>query len=184
MAVEKVVILPCMGIGQPISGITRLAAYIVNEDLLPGQTLIECIPALIRGVKEDVDMAEQYPVIVIDGCPDKCASGICCTIGIKPIARLYAIDVIRETGLKPDNVRQEITESGKKLARELSRQITEVAKEMLSDPGFQFQKQKLSIENRNICQYDIDPDQTLGYVKINACWSRPESMPELAVFKK
>ena len=35
MAVEKVTIFPCGGIGDPVSSVTRLAGFILAEDLWP-----------------------------------------------------------------------------------------------------------------------------------------------------
>ena len=36
MAVDKVTVFPCGGIGDPVSSVTRLAGYIFAEDVLPG----------------------------------------------------------------------------------------------------------------------------------------------------
>ena len=71
---NKVAILPCTGIGQVVGTIARQAAYRICEDLRPNETVLCCLPALVKGVQEDIDMIEACPVIVIEGCREYCAT--------------------------------------------------------------------------------------------------------------
>jgi hypothetical protein len=41
----------------------------ICESLRPNQTVIGCIPALFKGVQEDIDFITNYPVITLEGHP-------------------------------------------------------------------------------------------------------------------
>jgi uncharacterized metal-binding protein len=71
---NKIAILPCTGIGQVVGTIARQAAYRICEDLRPRETILCCLPALVKGVQEDIDMIEARHVIVIEGCRERCAT--------------------------------------------------------------------------------------------------------------
>lgn len=173
--IERVTIAPCMGIGQTVAGVTRLAAYIVNEDMLPDKTILLCIPALIAGVIEDIDMAEFYPTIVIDGCSEKCGSQICHFCGIKPAARIYVPEIIHETRLSPGHTRQELEESGKKLARVVAERVAIIAKGILNDPEYDFNIQKVNTHGHT---HNYEIEQTLDYECCGGFY-KPKSMPEI-----
>jgi uncharacterized metal-binding protein len=173
--IERVTIAPCMGIGQTVAGVTRLAAYIVNEELLPDQTILLCVPALIAGVIEDIDMAEVYPTIVIDGCSEKCGSQICHFCGIKPAARIYVPEIIHETRLSPGHTRQELEESGKKLARVVAERVAIIAKGILNDPDYDFKVQKINTHGHT---HDPEIEKTLEYGCYDGFY-KPKSMPEI-----
>lgn len=141
--IEKITIAPCMGLGQVVAGVTRLAAYIVNEEMLPDKTILLCTPALTAGVIEDIDMVQVYPTIIIDGCGENCASNVCHFFKIKPAARIYVPDIIRKTRLSPGRSRQRIEESGEKLARKIAEKVTMVAEAILNDPDYKFEVQSM-----------------------------------------
>ena len=71
---NKVAVLPCTGIGQVVGTIARQAAYRVCEDISPNDTVLCCLPALVKGVQEDIDMIRECPVVVIEGCRERCAT--------------------------------------------------------------------------------------------------------------
>jgi len=71
---DKILIIPCSGIGKPGGTIARLAMYYVVEDLLPKETATLCLPLLVIGDEEAKQRVQRSPTIAIDGCPSKCAS--------------------------------------------------------------------------------------------------------------
>lgn len=71
---EKMLIIPCSGIGKPSGTISRLATYYIVEDLLPEETKTVCLPLLVIGDEKTRQLVQQSPVIAIDGCPYKCAT--------------------------------------------------------------------------------------------------------------
>ena len=92
---SKVAVLPCTGIGQVVGTIARQAAYRVCEDLKPQETLLVCLPALVKGVQEDIDMIENFPTVVIEGCKERCATYALKRQGGKPAAEVFIPDVLK-----------------------------------------------------------------------------------------
>ena len=96
----KVAVLPCTGIGQVVGTIARQAAYRVCEDLCPRETILVCLPALVKGVQEDIDMVSECPVIVIEGCKENCAAHALAARGPAPSATVSVPDVMKGSGLR------------------------------------------------------------------------------------
>ena len=109
---EKVAILPCTGVGQVVGTITRQAAYRVCEDECPDDTVLLCLPALVKGVQEDIDMVLQCPVVVIEGCKERCATHALSTQKGSPSATVFVPEVMKGKGLKiRREARRHLTES-------------------------------------------------------------------------
>ena len=96
----KVAVLPCTGIGQVVGTIARQAAYRVCEDLRPQATVLVCLPALVKGVQEDIDMVGECPVVVIEGCKENCAAHALAARGQAPAATVSVPDAMKGSGLK------------------------------------------------------------------------------------
>ena len=108
----KVAILPCTGVGQVAGTIARQAAYRVCEDQRPDSTLLLCLPALVKGVREDIDMVRQCSVVVIEGCKERCAAHALSIQGGVPSATVFLPEVMKGKGLKTRrNARGRLTES-------------------------------------------------------------------------
>ena len=73
---KKVAVAVCTGMDQPLATVSRYAGYHVLEKLRPEKTVLLCTPALIGGVQEDITFAKENPVLVIDGCKQKCCEKI------------------------------------------------------------------------------------------------------------
>ncbi|GAV22756.1 putative zinc-binding protein [Carboxydothermus pertinax] len=96
---EKIAVTPCAGIGQIFGAITREAAYKLVEELYPDNTVLVCLPALATGVQEDIDFINDYPVLVLNGCKDRCATKAVMDKGGKVDFEVYLPDVLREEKL-------------------------------------------------------------------------------------
>lgn len=95
----KIAVMPCTGIGQVLGTITRQAAYKLCEELRPNTTLLLCLPALVRGVQEDIDMIENGPVLLIEGCKDRCAEAALATQKGVAAETIYLPDVLKQIGI-------------------------------------------------------------------------------------
>jgi uncharacterized metal-binding protein len=96
----KVAVLPCTGVGQVVGTIARQAAYRVCEDLRPRETVLVCLPALVKGVQEDLDMIAECPVVVIEGCKECCAAHALATKHGVPSATVSVPEAMKGKGLK------------------------------------------------------------------------------------
>jgi uncharacterized metal-binding protein len=70
---DKVLVLPCSGVGK-VQGLTsREAAYLAVDELAPGRLELVCLALLVRGDEETLGRVRTYPCITIDGCGKACA---------------------------------------------------------------------------------------------------------------
>jgi len=96
----KVAIMPCTGVGQVVGTIARQAAYRVCEDERLDDTILLCLPALVKGVQEDIDMVRQCPVVAIEGCKERCATHALSTQEGAPSATVFVPEVMKGKRLK------------------------------------------------------------------------------------
>jgi uncharacterized metal-binding protein len=70
---EKVLVIPCSGIGKVHGLISREAVYRVTDGILPGRADTVCLALLVMGDPETTQKVQQTPCITLDGCPKLCA---------------------------------------------------------------------------------------------------------------
>ena len=70
---EKVLVVPCSGIGKVHGLISREAVYRVTDTLMPEQAETLCLALLVTGDPEARGKVQQHPCIAVDGCPKLCA---------------------------------------------------------------------------------------------------------------
>jgi uncharacterized metal-binding protein len=124
--IQKVIIVPCSGIGKPYGTVSREAAYEVTEDLRPEQTQLVPPALLVLGDEESRAVVAECPAVTIDGCKLACAAKMVQQSG-GTIAKEFAVlDVYRRfKDLKPRGI-AELNEGGQKLARILAEEVTAV----------------------------------------------------------
>jgi len=121
---QKVIIVPCSGIGKPYGTVSREAAYGVTEDLRPGQTQLVPLALLVLGDVESRAIVAEYPAITIDGCKLACAAKMVQQSGGTIAQEIAVLDVYRRhKDLKPLGI-AELNEGGQKLARVLAEEVT------------------------------------------------------------
>lgn len=92
---KKVAVTPCAGIGQIFGPITREAGYRLVEELHPDETVLVCMPALAADIQEDLDFIQDHPVLVLNGCKDRCASKVVHEKGGQVDAEVYLPDILK-----------------------------------------------------------------------------------------
>ena len=179
MAVGRLCIYPCGGIKKVEATVARIAAYIVNEDLMPGKTMIMCVPAFLRGVEEDILMMERNPTIVIECHRESCASYLMHLVGIKPAARIYIPEIMMETGLGPGKNRQKLDEEGNQLALAVAEKVANIGRWMLEDRDYNYIENRVRDKNITLCEPFDDIEKALEYIRISPGVYRPKSMPPI-----
>ena len=128
---SKIAITPCAGIGQIFGPITREAGFRLVEDLYPEQTVLVCPPALAVNIQEDVDFINTYPVLVLNGCKDRCATKMILAKGGQIDAEVYLPAILKQDklslhgekrsrlGVKSELAIQKMTEKASSLILEL-----------------------------------------------------------------
>lgn len=114
---KKVAVAVCTGMDRPFATVSRYAGYHVLEELRPDKTVLLCTPALVGGVQEDVVFAKENPVLVIDGCGEKCCEKIVNEAKGQIKAIINVEDVLKEhEDLQPES-RATLGPKGIKLAK-------------------------------------------------------------------
>lgn len=134
---NKVLIIPCSGIGKAFGSVGREAMYMVVEELRPEETETVCLSLLTLGDEEAKDRVRRHPVITIDGCPKACAELNVESVGGRSAANFRVVDTYREhPELKVRSVLR-LGEAGRKLAHILAGKVAsqvdaiKVKKEMI-----------------------------------------------------
>ena len=123
---QKVIIVPCSGIGKPYGTVSREAAYEVTDDLRPGQTQLVPLALLVLGEEESRSIVAECPAVTIDGCKLACAAKMVQQSGGTIAQEFAVLDVYRRhKNLKPVGI-AELNEGGQKLAHVLAEEVTAV----------------------------------------------------------
>lgn len=129
----SVIIVPCSGIGKSYGTVTREAAYIVAEDLRPGDTQIVPLSLLVLGDADAQAAVRSAPVITIDGCKLACATVNVSQAGGQAAQEFTVLDCYRRhKQFKPQGI-AELNEGGLALARALAEEVALAAEELEGD---------------------------------------------------
>jgi uncharacterized metal-binding protein len=129
---EKVVIVPCSGIGKSYGSITREAAYVVTEELRPESTAIVPLSLLVLGDAAARAAVRDAQAITLDGCKLACA-----TVNVKEAGGTVARDLSvldcfrRHKQLKPQGI-AELNAGGLALARVLAAEVVQACDELVA----------------------------------------------------
>lgn len=120
---EKILIVPCSGIGKSYGSVSREAAYIVTEELRPENARVVPLSLLVMGDEDYRQEVRQRPAIAIDGCKLACASKMVQECQ-GTLANAYAVlEVFRRyREFKPQGIAQ-LNEGGLHLARAIAGEI-------------------------------------------------------------
>jgi uncharacterized metal-binding protein len=184
MSVDKVIIYPCGGIGLHVSCVTRQAGYLLKEELFKLNVEILDMHRLTRGAPDEVELVEAFPTIVLDGCAHQCGSNLFRLLKIKPAARIYIPDIIAESGLFPGRARKVLEESGQLLAMKIAQTSALIVEGMRKSPDYHYRSQKIQTNGLTICDYEVDIEETLGYINVAPGVYRPRDMSPLPGFEE
>ena len=120
---QRVLIVPCSGIGKAYGSVGREAMYTLLEDLRPDSTDTVCLSLLTLGDADAQAEVREHPTITIDGCPKACAKVNVQAAGGSPAAEFRVFDVYRaHKELKVRSV-SELGDAGREMARILAEEI-------------------------------------------------------------
>jgi uncharacterized metal-binding protein len=120
---NKVVVIPCSGIGKALGTVGREATYEVIESMRKDVTQTICLALLVSGDEESVQLVQRNKCITVDGCPLQCAEKNVRIAGGDLAANLRVVDALRENrGLKPKSVAF-LDSDGQQLTRAVAKKI-------------------------------------------------------------
>lgn len=127
---QKVVIVPCSGIGKSFGTVSREAAYQVTQEDRPDQTQLVPLALLVMGDDTSRKILADNQAVTIDGCKLACATKMVQQSGGQ-VARDFAVlEVFRRyRDFKPQGI-AELNEGGERLADALAKEINVVVDEI------------------------------------------------------
>jgi len=130
---ERVIIVPCSGIGKTYGTVTREAAYLVTEDLRTETTTIVPLSLLVLGDEEARAAVQDARVISMDGCKLACATLNVRQAGGTVAKDFTVLDVFRRNkALKPQGI-SELNDGGLALARALADEVAQTTDELMAE---------------------------------------------------
>ncbi len=120
---QKVVVVPCSGIGKTYGTVSREAAYEVTEDLRPDSSKLVALSLLVLGDENARQIVSSCPAITIDGCKLACATKMVKESGGSVVQDYAVLEVYRRyKQFKPQGI-AELNEGGLQLAHALAEEI-------------------------------------------------------------
>ena len=102
---QKVIIIPCSGIGKAFGSISRDATYEVTENLRKETTQTLCLALLVSGDEESLRLVRDNKCITVDGCPLQCAEKNVKLAGGDLASSFRVVDAYKENRhLKPRGI--------------------------------------------------------------------------------
>ncbi len=132
---EKVVIVPCSGIGKSYGTVSREAAYQVIEDDRPACTQLVPLALLVMGDEAARAALAENPAVTIDGCKLACATKMVQECGGCVAQDFAVLDVYRRyRQFKPSGI-AELNEGGLMLAGALAKEVEAVVDSLTAQGG-------------------------------------------------
>lgn len=123
---NKVVIVPCSGIGKTYGTVSREAAYVLTEEVRPEETQLVALSLLVLGDEAARAAVYANPAVTIDGCKLACATKMVRESGGIVAQDFAVLDVYRRyKQFKPQGI-SELNEGGLQLAQALAQEIAVV----------------------------------------------------------
>jgi uncharacterized metal-binding protein len=139
---NKVVIIPCSGIGKTYGTVSREAAYEIIEDLRPAKTQLVALSMLVLGDEQACSIVSENPAVTIDGCKLACATKMVIESGGHVSKDFAVLDVYRRhRQFKPQGI-AELNEGGQKLAHALAEEISAIVDNLIPSDNMKPQGQK------------------------------------------
>lgn len=124
---DKVLVIPCSGIGKVHGLISRESAYLATDELAPALTDVVCLALLVREDEETLAKVQAHPCITIDGCGKACAQKNVEIAGGEVANAFQVAKVLtKHRGTQPGSG-SELTEDGWAITRELAQAVAEDA---------------------------------------------------------
>jgi uncharacterized metal-binding protein len=120
---NKVLVIPCSGIGKVHGLISREAAYLVADELAPAKTDVVCLALLVSEDKETLAEVQAHPCLTIDGCAKACAQKNVEIAGGEVAKKFQVARVLSgHRGAQP-GTGSELTEDGWAVTREIAEAV-------------------------------------------------------------
>lgn len=127
---EKVVVVPCSGIGKVFGLLCREAVLKVVTELCPEDAETVCLAYLVTGDEDAKKKIEGKSCVTVDGCAKMCAAKNVKIAGGVVSGEFKVLDAMRAHRGVNAGTATRLTEDGWKIAGELAENIAESVKKL------------------------------------------------------
>lgn len=127
---QKILVIPCSGVGKVHGLVSREAVYHVTDELLPKQADTVCLALLVSGDEETVEKVKQIPCITLDGCPKLCAYKNVAMSGGNIAKGIRVYDVMKRHRGANFGTATALSEEGWAVVKELAAEVAQTAEPM------------------------------------------------------
>ena len=128
---QKVLIVPCSGIGKVHGLISREAVHHVTDRLMPGQSDTVCLALLVTGNADSLAKVQTNPCITVDGCPKLCAKKNVKLAGGKVALGVRVYDTLKRHRGAQFGSPTALSDEGWKATEEIAAEIAQTAQQVL-----------------------------------------------------
>jgi uncharacterized metal-binding protein len=129
---QKLLVIPCSGVGKVHGLISREAVCHVTDDVLPGKVDTVCLALLVSGDDETTEKVKQTPCITLDGCPKLCAFKNVELSGGKIAKGIRVYDVMKRHRGEQFGTATALSDAGWAVVEELAAEVAQVAEQIKS----------------------------------------------------
>lgn len=130
---ERILIVPCSGIGKSYGTVARESAYELTEQLCAEKTKLVPLALLVLGESEMHAEISGAKAITIDGCKLACAAKVVAQSGGTVVHAVQVLDAHRRhRELKPSGI-AELDENGQQLAHVLAEEVRELVDKLTGE---------------------------------------------------
>jgi uncharacterized metal-binding protein len=120
---ERVLVIPCSGIGKVHGLLSREATYLVVDELALGETDTLCLALLVKGDPAALEEVRTHKCVAIDGCAKACAQKNVETAGGQVAKAFQVSSVLHDYRGAAPGTGSELTEDGWAIARDLAKMV-------------------------------------------------------------
>jgi uncharacterized metal-binding protein len=130
-ASQKIIVVPCSGIGKAFGSISREASYELTDNRRKETTQTLCLALLVSGDEDSLQLVRNNRCITIDGCPLQCAEKNVKLAGGNLVQSFRVVDAFKENRhLKPKAVTF-LDHDGEQLAMILAEKVAKRVDDLL-----------------------------------------------------
>lgn len=117
---ERVLVIPCSGIGKVHGLISRESAYDITDNVAKGQADTLCLALLVKGDEEALARVRSSRCVTIDGCGKYCAKKNVEIAGGDVTKSFMVNDALKQHRGEQPGTATKLTESGWIVVREIA----------------------------------------------------------------
>jgi uncharacterized metal-binding protein len=130
----KIAVIACAGMDKALGSVAMLSVSKVVEALRPTETRLIALPPLLAGVAPYRELITKLPVIVVDGCAERCTTKLIAKSGGRIRGRILVTDSVKKYGLSPSSA-VDVGPEGRELAEKIAEEVASIVDKICGRQG-------------------------------------------------